>query len=262
MKPSIRLSANISMMFAELPFLDRIDAAARAGFAAVECHFPYDLKIPDIRARLAAAGLTMNGINTPSGDAAKGEFGFAAVPGREAEFRAGIDLALEYGQALGVSGVHCMCGVPPADVRDRARDTFLQNTQWASDQACGSGITLLIEPINQYDRPGWFVSHADDVVALLAELGRDNIRLMFDFYHIQIMDGDLLRRMDRHWNWIGHFQFASAPRRAEPDEGEINYAAIFAEIARRNWPGWVAAEYKPRGDTSAGLGWMRTLLPV
>ena len=257
---TLRLSANISMMFGELPFLDRINAAARAGFAAVECHFPYDLSVSDIRARLASTGLTMNGINTPAGDAARGEFGFAAVPGREADFRSGMDLALDWGQQLGVSGIHCMCGVTPAELRPHARQTFLDNMRWASDRARASGITLLIEPINQRDRPGWFVSHADEVVDLLNELDRDNVRLMFDFYHIQIMDGDLLRRMERHWNRIGHFQFASVPRRAEPDEGEINYAAIFAEIARRGWPGWVAAEYRPRGDTADGLGWMKRLV--
>ena len=257
MQNPIRLSANISMMFAELPFLDRIEAAARAGFAAVECHFPYDLDRSAIAARLASAGVPMNGINTPPGDPGRGEFGFAAVPGREDDFRRGLDLALDWGQALGVATVHCMCGVPPADVRPRARDVFLRNMEWASDQARHTGVRLLIEPINRYDRPGWFVSRSDDVVDLLKDLGRDNVRLMFDFYHIQIMEGDLLRRMERHWDWIGHFQFASVPRRAEPDEGEIAYAAIFAEIARRGWDGWVAAEYRPRGGTMDGLGWMR-----
>ncbi len=257
-----RWSANISMMFADLPFLERIDAAARAGFPAVECHFPYDLDRSAIRERLLDAGLVMNGLNTPSGDAARGEFGFAAVPGRKDDFRRGLDQSLAWAVALGAKTIHCMCGVVDASQRPRAEAVFFENMNFASDVARGTGIDLLIEPINQHDRPGWFVSRSDDVVGLLKKLGRDNVKLMFDFYHIQIMEGDLLRRMERHWRHIGHFQFASVPRRAEPDEGEINYPAIFAAIAQRGWPGWVAAEYRPRGATLDGLGWMRSMLPV
>lgn len=257
-----RWSANISMMFAELPFLDRIGAAARAGFPAVECHFPFDLDRSAVLARLDEAGVVMNGLNTPPGDSARGEFGFAAVPGREADFRRGLELALDWAVTLGVKTIHCMCGVVDPEQRAQARETFFRNMLWASDQARHTGVDLLIEPINRYDRPNWFVSRSDDVVALLEELGRDNIRLMFDFYHIQIMEGDLLRRMEQHWKHIGHFQFASVPRRAEPDEGEINYANIFAAIAGRGWPGWVAAEYRPRAATADGLGWMRSMRPA
>lgn len=257
-----RWSANISMMFAELPFPDRIAAAAQAGFPAVECHFPYDLDRRDIIARLDANSVVMNGVNTPPGNAQKGEFGFAAVPGREADFQRGLELALDWAVALGAKTIHCMCGVVDPAQHEQARETFLSNMLWASDQARGTGVDLLIEPINRYDRPNWFVSRSDDVVALLDEMGRDNLKLMFDFYHIQIMEGDLLRRMERHWDHIGHFQFASVPRRAEPDEGEINYPNIFAAIAQRGWSGWVAAEYRPRGKTQDGLGWMRTMRPV
>ena len=238
------------------------DPAGSAGVAAVECHYPFELDFAEVRARLDASGLPMNGINTPSGDPAKGEFGFAAVPGCENDFRRGFDLALDWGARLGVATIHCMCGVPSEARRGEARETFLRNMEWASDAAKNLGIVLLVEPINHHDRPGWFVSRSDDVVALLKTLGRDNVRLMFDFYHIQIMEGDLTRRLERHWDWIGHFQFASVPRRAEPDEGEINYAPLFAEIARRGWPGWVAAEYRPRGATAEGLRWMGTLVPT
>jgi hydroxypyruvate isomerase len=257
----LRLSANISMMFAELPFFDRIMAAAHAGFAAVECHFPYAQHRGELASRLSDAGMVMNGINTPAGDPQRGEFGFAAVPGREDDFRRGFLQALEWAEALGVSTIHCMCGVVDPAHRAAAVDTFLANMAYASDAASGRSVTLLVEPINRYDRPDWFVSRSDELVALIDLLGRENVRMMFDVYHIQIMEGDLLRRMDRHWDRIGHFQIASVPRRAEPDEGEVNYRAILAEVARRGWPGWVAAEYHPRGGTHEGLGWMKDLAP-
>ena len=260
MNARFRYSANISMMFAELPFLDRIEAAARSGFPAVECHFPYDLNARDVRARLDDNGVVMNGVNTPPGK--PGEFGLAAQPGRESDFAAAIDQALTFCAKAGVGAIHCMSGVVAPENRAAARATFLANMARASAAARSASVTLLIEPINGYDRPGYFVSRSDEAVDLLRELGRDNVKLMFDFYHVQISEGDLLRRMDRHWPHIGHFQFASAPSRNEPDIGEIAYGAIFAAIAGRGWDGWVAAEYKPRAGTVAGLGWMRTLTPA
>jgi hydroxypyruvate isomerase len=260
MNARFRYSANISMMFAELPFLDRIEAAARAGFPAVECHFPYDLDAGDIRSRLEANGLVMNGVNTVPGNS--GTFGLAAQPGCESDFAAAIDQALTFCSKVGVGSIHCMSGTVLPENRARARQTFLANMARASDAARSAGVTLLIEPINRYDRPGYFVSKSDDVVDLLKELDRDNVKMMFDFYHVQISEGDLLRRMDAHWPHIGHFQFASVPARGEPDIGEIAYGAIFAAIAERGWPGWVAAEYRPRAGTLEGLGWMRTLTPA
>ena len=258
----LRLSANISMLFAEVPFLDRIQLAKEAGFAAVECHFPYEFDRAEIKSRLRDQALVMNGINTPAGNARIGEFGLAAVPGREDDFRKSFDESLEWALSLNVASIHCMCGVVQREQKEEARDVFLRNMSYAAKAAKGTALTLLVEPINQIDRPNWFISKSDELVALLRELGEDQIKLMFDFYHIQISDGDLLRRMDRHWNYIGHFQFASVPERADPDIGEISYAPIFAEIARRQWQGWVAAEYRPRRSTPAGLGWMSTLVPV
>ncbi len=260
MKPAFRLSANISMLFADLPFPERIAAAADAGFRAVECQFPYEFSAAGLAERCAARGLVMNGINTPMGDPARGEFGFAALPGRRADFRAGFERAMEYGQRLGVSTIHVMSGAPDADEKARARDVFLENLAWASDSARGSAVTLLIEPLNSRDRPGYFVSRSGEVVELLGALGRDNVKLLFDIYHIQIMEGDLIAGIGRCWPFIGHVQIASVPGRHEPDEGEVAFAAVLGEFTARGWAGFVGAEYNPRGGAAEGLGWARPWL--
>jgi 2-dehydrotetronate isomerase len=254
------LSANISTLFPERPFLDRIDAAADAGFRAVECQFPYAFEAREIADRAAARGLVFNGINTPTGDLSRGEFGLAAMPGAGDRFRAGFERALAYGRTLGVSTIHCMSGAPPAEARDRARETFLENLRWASGAAQRSGIVIVIEPLNARDRPGYFVSRSDEVVGLLEELRCDNVRLLFDVYHIQIMEGDLLRRIERHWPFIGHVQVASVPLRREPDEGEVAMDRVLEAFAERGWAGFVGAEYHPRGSTADGLGWARRWL--
>jgi len=259
---ALRLSANISMLFTEAPFLARFALAKAAGFAAVECHFPYAFALSDLAACLRDHDLVLNGINTPAGDVERGEFGFASVPGREDDFRRSFDQSLEWAVRLKVASIHCMCGVVAPEQSAEARQVFLRNMSYAAQAVKGMALTLLVEPINQIDRPGWFCSKSDELVALLIELGEEQVKLMFDFYHIQISEGDLLRRMQRHWDHIGHFQFASVPGRAEPDVGEISYKPLFAEIARRHWSGWVAAEYRPKSATQAGLGWMRTLVPV
>ncbi len=255
-----RLSANISMLFADRPFLDRIGAAAAAGFPAVECQFPYAEPAEAIAARLDAAGLMMNAINTPLGDTNRGEFGFAALPGRRDAFRAGVDRALAYACALKVGTIHCMCGVPAADAAAQARRTFLDNLRWAAPLARDAGVDLVIEPLNARDRPGYFVARSDAVADLLAELGEPNVKLLFDIYHIQIMEGDILRRIERHWPIIGHVQIASAPLRREPDEGELAYPVILEELATRGWAAFVGAEYNPRGRTEDGLAWARPWL--
>ena len=249
---SFTLSANISMLFAELPFPERIGAARAAGFAAVECQFPYAVPAETIAAELARHGLVMNGINTPAGEA--GEFGLAAVAGQEARFRAGFEQALAYARIVGASTIHCMSGSCGAD-RIAARRSFLANLAWASGRAREAGVSLLIEPLNAIDRPGYFVSRSDEIVELLGELACDNVKLLFDVYHIQIMEGDLLRRLDRHWAHVGHVQLASVPGRHEPDEGEVAYQAILGDLAARGWAGFVGAEYNPRGLTRDGLAW-------
>ena len=260
MSQALRLSANISMLFTEHAFLDRIEAAWGAGFGAVECQFPYEAPAAEIALRVRDCGLVMNGINTPMGDPALGEFGRAALPGRESQFREDFERALEYASKLGVATIHCMSGAPKSAERPRARDTFLDNLRWASTQAKDAGVTLVIEPLNSRDRPGYFVSRSDDVVALVRELGCDNVKLLFDIYHIQIMEGDLIRRIEKHWPFIGHVQIASVPHRREPDEGEVAFTAVLAEFTARGWRGFVGAEYNPRGRTLDGLGWARPWL--
>ncbi len=255
MTSPFKLSANISMLFVDLPFLDRIDAAADAGFSAVECQFPYAVAADEIADRLAARGLVMNSINTPLGDVSAGEFGFAALPKRRSEFRAGFDRAMDYATRLKVATIHCMSGVPAPEARTAARQTFLDNMQWAALIARTTGVDLVIEPLNGRDRPGYFVSRSDGVANLLRDLDEPNVKLLFDIYHIQIMEGDILRRMEKHWPIIGHVQIASVPNRREPDEGEVAYPAILAELAERGWGRFVGAEYNPRGKTLDGLGW-------
>jgi hydroxypyruvate isomerase len=254
MRQTFTLSANISMLFADLPFVERIEAAANAGFRAVECQFPYAFSASDVAGELARHGLVMNGINTPQGDPAKGEFGMAAAPGMGSRFRDEFEQALAYAATVGARMIHVMSGMTGGQSA-AARDAFFENFTWAADRARAGGVTLLIEPLNAVDRPGYFVSRSDEVVALLGELACENVKLLFDVYHIQIMEGDLLRRLGRHWPHVGHVQLASVPRRHEPDEGEVAFAAILGELSARGYGGFVGAEYNPRGKTQDGLGW-------
>lgn len=253
-KAGLRYSANISMLFCERPFMERIGAAAAAGFDAVECHFPYALDRNEICARLADAGIVMNGINTATGG--EREFGLAALHGREDDFARAMEEALDWGNALGVSTIHVMAGCPAPQDRAWALDTYLQNLERACAMAKGSPIELLIEPINKYDRPGYFLSRCDEAADIIADLRCANLKMMFDFYHVQIMEGDLMRRFERHRDVIGHVQFASVPHRREPDEGEVAYAAIFKMLEETRWDRFVAAEYRPRGVTEDGLQWL------
>jgi hydroxypyruvate isomerase len=255
MRAPFRLSANISMLFPDRPFPLRIAAAGKAGFAAVECQFPYEFDRDAIAAALADAGLPMNSINTPTGDLSRGEFGFAALPGRRDAFRAGFERALEWGAALRVATIHCMSGAPGPGDAAPARAAFLENLRWAAPLARAEHIDLVIEPLNSRDRPGYFVSRSDDVASLLAELGEPNVKLLFDVYHIQIMEGDVLTRLARHWPAVGHVQVAGVPARTEPDVGELAIGNILRDLAARGWSGFVGAEYNPAGATEAGLGW-------
>ncbi len=252
---SFTLSANISMLFPDLPFVERIGAAARAGFRAVECQFPYAVPAEEIAAALKVHGIVMNGINTPPGET----FGSAALIGEEPRFRDDLDAALAYAQTINARTIHCMSGMT-GGMTAQARKTFLRNMAYASERARAANLTLLIEPLNSVDRPGYFVSRSDDVVALLHELQALNVKLLFDIYHIQIMEGDLLRRMERYWPHIGHVQLASVPHRQEPHLGEINLAAILQALKERGYQGFVGAEYNPRHHTLAGLDWARPWL--
>jgi hydroxypyruvate isomerase len=251
-----RFAANLAYLFTERPFMERFAAAAAAGFKAVELQFPYDQSPSAVRSQLERHGLTMLGINTPPGRAA-GQSGLAAVPRHEAEFAALFRQALDYVVAVGGRQIHVMAGQVPPEQRPAAETTFVGNLTRAADTAADRNITLLIEPINPRDRPDYFLTRAEHAAAIIAKVERPNLRIQFDFYHAQIVGGDLLRRFEKHLPLVGHVQVAAIPTRHEPDEGEVNYPAIFAELDKLGYEGWVGAEYRPRGRTEDGLAWAR-----
>jgi hydroxypyruvate isomerase len=255
----LRFSANLGFLWPDLPLIARIEAAARAGFKAVELHWPYDVPPEDVEQSCTRLGLCLLGINTPVGDVAKGDFGLAAVPGREAEFQAAFDVAVDYARASGASAIHAMAGVVPAGERETARQVFRHNIGRAADKAARHGISVLLEAINPRDKPGYFYSTLGEVADLMNQIARPNLRMMFDVYHVAISEGDILIKLERHLPNIGHVQIAAVPSRAEPDEGEIAYSAIFEALERLGYAGWVGCEYKPRGDTLEGLRWIRAL---
>jgi hydroxypyruvate isomerase len=252
-----RFAANLAYLFTERPLLERFGAAAAAGFKAVELQFPYDTAPSAVKAELDRHGLVMLGINTPPGNAAAGDAGLAAVPGREPEFAALFDKALDYVTAIGGCQIHVMSGRVPPEQRPAAETVLIRNLGEAAAAAQARGITLLIEPINPRDRPDYFLTRAEQAADIIAKVAQPNLRMQFDFYHAQIMGGDLLRRFERHLPVVGHVQVAAVPSRHEPDEGEINYPEVFAALDRLGYGGWVGAEYRPRGRTEDGLGWAR-----
>jgi hydroxypyruvate isomerase len=195
----------------------------------------------------------------PPGDTGRGEFGLGAVPGREADFQAAVDQSIAYSLISGATSIHAMAGVVPREHRAAARQTFLGNLQAAATKAARHGRTLLLEPLNPRDKPGYFYSTVGEAASLIAELGAPNVRLMFDVYHVGVAEGDVLRKLALHFPLIEHIQIAAVPSRAEPDEGEIAYRAIFDEIEALGYQGWVGCEYKPRGSTDAGLAWAERL---
>jgi hydroxypyruvate isomerase len=211
-----------------------------------------------LKQRLDRAGVALTGLNTQPGDRARGEWGFAGVPGREEQFRRDFSQALEYATALGAAVIHVMAGIVPKESREAALATYVANLRAAAREAAGSGVTLVLEPLNARDAPGYLVSRSDDLSDIIAEIGEPAVKLLFDVYHVQIMEGDLIRRLERHKDIIGHVQVAGVPDRAEPDaDNEVAYAAIFRALERIGYGGLVGLEYKPRGDTVKGLGWMK-----
>ena len=250
-----RFAANLAYLFTECPEMERFAAAAAAGFRAVELRFPYELPPAAVQAQLQRHGLTMLGINTAPGRA--GEFGLAAVPGREREFAAQFQQALDYVVAIGGRAVHCLAGKVPPEQRPAAERTFISNLSYAAEKAANKNITLLIEPINLRDRPDYFLSRPEQAADIIQKIGQPNVRIQFDFYHAQIMGGDLITRFQAHLPLVGHVQIAAVPSRHEPDEGEINYPAIYSALDGLGYAGFVAAEYTPRGRTEEGLGWGR-----
>jgi hydroxypyruvate isomerase len=253
-----RFAANIAYLFSERPLIERPGAAAAGGFRAVEGQFPYTTSASALRAETERHGLTMLGINTERGG--EGQFGLAAVPNRERDFDALLAQALAYITAAGGSAIHCLAGFVDVNARPAAERTFIGNLSRAADLAAEKNITLLIEPINNRDRPHYFLNRAEHAADIIAKIGKPNIRIQFDFYHAQIMGGDLIRRFEAHLPLIGHVQIAAVPTRHEPDEGEVNYPEIFRALDRLGYGGWVAAEYHPRARTEDGLGWLAPAL--
>jgi hydroxypyruvate isomerase len=253
-----KFAANLSMMFNEVPFPARFAAAAAAGFRGVEFLFPYELPAREVARLLADARLDNALFNLPPGDWAAGERGLASLPGREADFRASVEVAIEYALALGTSTLHAMCGLVPAGADHAAhRAVYIANLRHAARELARHGRTLVIEPINPRDMPGYFLSRQDDAHAIREAVGEPNLKVQMDLYHAQIVEGDLAVKLRRHVADIGHVQIAGVPDRHEPDEGEVNYPYLFRLLDELGYRGWVGCEYRPRGRTEDGLGWLR-----
>jgi hydroxypyruvate isomerase len=255
-----KFAANLSMMFTEVPFPERFAAAAKAGFKAVEFLFPYDYPAADVARWLKDSGLKSALFNLPPGDFAAGERGIASIPGREQEFQDGVAKALEYAAVMGTQTLHAMAGLLPegADYETH-RATYIDNIWYAARALAEKGLTLVIEPINTRDIPGYFLNYQDEAHDIRKEIGEPNLKVQMDFYHAQIMEGDLSMTLKNNFEGVGHIQIASVPARHEPDEGEVNYPHLYQLLDELGYEGWIGCEYRPRGKTEDGLGWFRDL---
>ena len=253
-----KFAANLSMLFTEHPFLDRFEAAAKAGFTAVEFLFPYAFTAAEIRQRLDDHQLQLVLHNLPAGNWEAGERGIACHPDRVGEFCSGVASAITYATALGVKQVNCLAGKAPVGVSDSLlRQTLVDNLRYAASELKKNGLRLLIEPINTFDIPGFYLNRTAQALAILDEVGAENAFVQYDIYHAQRMEGELAATMQKHLPRIGHIQLADNPGRNEPGTGEINYPYLFAHLDRVGYGGWIGCEYKPAGTTEAGLGWYR-----
>jgi len=257
-----RFSANLSYLFKEVPFVERFGAAAAAGFEAIEFHFPYEYAPALLAERIAAAGVEVVLFNLPPGSWAAGERGIACHPGRESEFRDGVGRAIEYARALGCKRVNALAGIAPEAVsEDRLRRTFIDNLAFAARALEREGIALVTEPINMRSMPGFYLNRSGQALDLIREVdemnqaGEKNVKIQYDFFHMQIMEGDLAHTIETLLPHIGHVQFADAPGRHEPGTGEINFAFLFDHLDRIGYDGWVGAEYAPSTNTRESLGW-------
>jgi hydroxypyruvate isomerase len=247
------------MLFTEAPLLERFERAARAGFTAVEIQFPYDTPAEQLQQALFRNKLTLVLHNLPAGDWAAGERGIACHPDRVDEFRQGLDTALSYAAALGAPQLNCLAGTRPVNVpAETARRVLVSNLRYAALRLEAHGLKLLIEPINTFDVPGFFVTGTRQALDLIAEVGADNLFLQYDVYHMQRMEGDLANTLAAHLEKIAHIQIADTPGRHEPGTGEINFDFLFAHLDRIGYNGWVGCEYKPATTTEAGLGWLKS----
>lgn len=255
-----KFAANLSWLYQELPFLERFDAAARFGFKAVEFLFPYQFRPAEIATSLRNAGLTAVLFNLPPGDFDKGERGIAAIPGREKEFRDSVRLALEYAKVLEVGRLHLMAGITQGIEPKEAGKTFLANIEFALEQTSDFEVLVALEPINHRDIPGYFLSTIEQTATILGELNHPRLKIQLDWYHLQIMGGDLTRRTERFFSDVGHIQVAGVPDRSEPDRGEVNFSHLFGLADKLGYEGWIGCEYKPAGKTEDGLAWVRPWL--
>ena len=250
----LRFSANLGFLWQELSLPDAIRAAKAAGFAAVECHFPYDTPAETVRQALTETGLPMLGLNTTRGRVETGDNGLAALPGREDEARRAIDQAIDYAAVIGAQNIHVMAGKSSGE---GARAIFIANLRYACERAGKVGATILIEPLNHRDAPGYFLQTTDQALDIISAVGATNIKLMFDCYHVQIVQGDLTHRLQAHLDAIGHIQIAAVPDRREPDHGEIDYGYILRFIEKLGYDRPIGAEYRPATTTEAGLAWLQ-----
>jgi hydroxypyruvate isomerase len=259
-----RFAANLTLLFNEVPFLDRFDEAAHAGFRGVEFLFPYEWPAREIAERAKANRLDVVLINAPPGDWDAGERGTAALPGREHDFQAGFATALRYAKTLDCPRIHVMAGIVPADTtpeqRALRRATLVRNLRFACGEAAEQGVVVVLEALNPRDVPNYMYSHQAETNAVREEVGAANLKLQFDFYHAQIVEGDVTERFRRYLPHIGHVQVAGVPGRHEPNVGELNYAWIFKTLDEAKYDGWVGCEYRPQTTTTAGLNWFYGLL--
>jgi hydroxypyruvate isomerase len=251
-----RFAANLSMMFNEVPFLDRFALAAKAGFKGVEFLFPYEHPAAEIASRLKNNGLQQVLFNAPAGDFAKGERGMAAIPGKQAAFRDSIKLALEYATTLACPRLHIMAGLKPEGVaHDTLTAVYGANLAYAAEECAKVGVKPIIEPINHRDIPGFFLNTTDQAAAIIAAVGPEKLGMQFDLYHCQITEGDVVKRVEKHLPLIAHMQVADTPGRHEPGTGEVNWPFVFKTIDALGFRGWIGCEYRPAGETLAGLSW-------
>ncbi len=255
-----RIAANLSMLFTEVPLLQRFGRARAAGFSAVELQFLYEQPAAALREQLDQHGLVMVLHNLPPGDFAAGERGIACHPGREAEFREGVAQAVHYALALGVPRLNCLCGKVPAGASEsELRATLVANLRYAAQVLADAGLTLLVEPINPVDIPGFWLNRTAQALALIDEVGAPNLQLQYDIYHAQRVEGELAATLTQHLHRIGHIQFADNPGRHEPGTGEIHFDFLFRHLQQLGWQGDLGAEYKPSGRSEDSLGWLAPL---
>jgi hydroxypyruvate isomerase len=256
-----KFAANLTMLYNELPFLERFKAAADAGFKAVEFLFPYDFRKEQVAAELKDNGLAIALHNLPAGDWAQGERGIACHPDRVQEFRDGVEMAIDYAKALNCPQVNCLAGVLPKGVSaEKARGVLIENLRYAAEKLAAEKIGLLLEPVNSRDIPGFFVDRPSFGFALLDEAAASNLKLQYDIYHAQVMEGDLANTIAREFARIGHIQLADNPGRNEPGTGEINFPYLFRRLDELGYAGWIGCEYKPKTTTTEGLSWVRPYL--